>query len=944
MPATVAHRRSSRLRSPSLLLLAPALLLGACSDARPVQPERTPGVASVEIAPRDTSLAVGQEALFIARALDKHGEPVSRPAAATWISSAPELVEVSAVGRVRALVTGQALIIARIGDVADTATVTVPAPPAERVEIRLSDGTAAPDSALHFQTGASLPLTALAFDASDHEIQGLKPTFRSSNAQVARVAEDGTVTTHAQGQAIITATAGKRSASLTLKVEWAPPATLALEPDTLRLAVEESARLALRVLDEAGNALPVTDVRLESEDRDVADVDAKTYTVRAHAVGSTRITAALGELSAHLVVQVSKAPDFSLSRTEPAVLRAGEVVKIRGAGFGTSASALQVRLGDGLLKVEQVSDNEITLRLAADARCAPREVRSLSVTQVATARSRSLEVPYSTVPALSLAPGESRFGKAEGELACFEIEQGGEYALSVTNTGAPSGKMPVLLQGSLGGGKGTSADAGRLAPNTVRVPAALQSEGPASGALSARTERAAQQHARHLEQSRKHFEELRRLRRSTLRPAYSRSGKVGAAPLPAVGSTQTLRFPASGGGVVSCDADATVSARVVYVGSRLIILEDPASRLAGQMDSDLVAMGKEFDQEMYPLLVKYFGDPLAMDAELDNNGRLLMLLTPRVNQMSGNIAGFVASTDFYPRSICPGSNMAEIFYAMIPRSGETPAQWRSWMRSTLIHEAKHITSFAERLKRDLPFEETWLEESSASLSEELWYREHLALPPRSNLTFAQTVRCELSSAKECEDHPEAMRDLFTRVARTYQSFETLTPIGNPREDSNVYGSGWLLIRYALDHYAGSEADFVRALLTGSEAGIANLAARARVSKEELLSGWAMATLLDDHPSYSGTEYRFTTWNTRDVFLGLHNHYKNAPFAKPFPLEPHRATFGRIEAASGGISGGSSFLLQLSGAMADGQAQLLKLRAGEDTPLPATARVTIVRVK
>jgi hypothetical protein len=62
----------------------------------------------------------------------------------------------------------------------------------------------------------------------------------------------------------------------------------------------------------------------------------------------------------------------------------------------------------------------------------------------------------------------------------------------------------------------------------------------------------------------------------------------------------------------------------------------------------------------------------------------------------------------------------------------------------------------------------------------------------------------------------------------YSRAGTLSPLfGSNDQRATFYASGWTLLRWALDHYAGTdEAAFLRALtLEPSLTGIANLAAR-----------------------------------------------------------------------------------------------------------------------
>jgi ABC-type Fe3+-hydroxamate transport system substrate-binding protein len=57
-----------------------------------------------------------------------------------------------------------------------------------------------------------------------------------------------------------------------------------------------------------------------------------------------------------------------------------------------------------------------------------------------------------------------------------------------------------------------------------------------------------------------------------------------------------------------------ITTRTVYVGTRSIIREDVAAPLAGTMDEQMRAVGREFDETMFPLLTESFGNPLALDA------------------------------------------------------------------------------------------------------------------------------------------------------------------------------------------------------------------------------------------------------------------------------------------------------------------------------------------
>ncbi|HET9467632.1 MAG TPA: Ig-like domain-containing protein, partial [Vicinamibacterales bacterium] len=175
---------------------------------------------------------------------------------------------------------------------------------------------------------------------------------------------------------------------------------------------------------------------------------------------------------------------------------------------------------------------------------------------------------------------------------------------------------------------------------------------------------------------------------------------------PNVGDTVSLRIPGVTN-LCSLSGATNVRARVVFVGQHGVMLEDVAAPLAGQTDSLYQLVGAEFDSGMWTLLSTNFGNPLAMDAETDNNERFYMLFSKVVNDLQGgSIAGFVASSDFFPQDICPASNLAEVFYARVPtvegpgNGSGTAGDWYRRTRTVMMHEVKHIVSFAERFSND----------------------------------------------------------------------------------------------------------------------------------------------------------------------------------------------------------------------------------------------------
>jgi hypothetical protein len=167
------------------------------------------------------------------------------------------------------------------------------------------------------------------------------------------------------------------------------------------------------------------------------------------------------------------------------------------------------------------------------------------------------------------------------------------------------------------------------------------------------------------------------------------------------------RFPEFSLQLVRHRAVQAISARVVYVGPRAIVLEDNAGVLAGKIDADLIALATDFEEVSFPLFAE-LRRPMAYDAQTDGNGRIIMLFTPQVNSAAANVLGFVSSCDFFPATADPqvsASNLAEIFYARtVTDTSPTNTSLNSrvgWKRQMPSHahsrvEAHHLVRRAVR--------------------------------------------------------------------------------------------------------------------------------------------------------------------------------------------------------------------------------------------------------
>lgn len=656
---------------------------------------------------------------------------------------------------------------------------------------------------------------------------------------------------------------------------------------------------------------------------------------------------------------------LSLASGAPSQLIAGESAVIGGTGFSTTRSDNVVTLAGVPLVVTAATASTLTVTVPTAFPCGPARTVSLSVSARGAQAAR--DVVLRAARPRPLAPGESAiFGEAD---RCVELPTAGSrYMVAVVHSGrAVSAIAPFEVVGSTAASPGVAAAPAAAA--ALASPSAATWSGDVTGGTRAAPptdgeglRRRETLHHRILETNRGLRARLGAPGRAGQEPGVQVSASVSASPgelvattsvgptsgLRAVGDTATLRIPDINSSS-ACSKYFTVRTRVVYSSAHAIIVEDVTAPLAGRIDATYASIGEEFERVMWPILTASFGDPLAMDSRLDRNGRIVMLFSPVVNDNFDGIAGFVIGCDFYLRSQAQSSNEGEVFYAGVPTSllggtgaASSPEGWRRTMRSTIIHEAKHITAYAERISRGYAIEESWLEEGTARHAEELYARAIAGTAWKGNAGYA-AISCEVRpSTSGCADRPYVMFKHFDGLARYVAANGTLSPLGQTgTSDYNYYASAWALVRWAAD-LAPAEATFFRTLTRGPAVGVANLEGVAARPWGEMLADWSMSLALDDHPQFAAVrDQRIATWNLRDVFAGMNRDFP-ASYPRAHPLAAHAATFGAFTAQGSALRAGSAAFVQITGGWVGPQVLELRLPGG-GAPSPAL-RLAVTRVQ
>ncbi len=175
-------------------------------------------------------------------------------------------------------------------------------PPLARIEVT-------PDTLELTGAGATGQLVATVFDSADLPVEGVDVTWSSSNPSVATVNADGLVTSLAEGQVTVTATAAGIVGSAVVMVVQEPPvpATVTVSPSSADLERDETLEFSAEVRDQFGEIMPGIEVEWTSTNACVIDVDADG-TALSFGGGGATIRAAVGDLFGAATVNVEPGP------------------------------------------------------------------------------------------------------------------------------------------------------------------------------------------------------------------------------------------------------------------------------------------------------------------------------------------------------------------------------------------------------------------------------------------------------------------------------------------------------------------------------------------------------------------------------------------------------------------------------------------------------------
>lgn len=425
---------------------------------------------------------------------------------------------------------------------------------------------------------------------------------------------------------------------------------------------------------------------------------------------------------------------------------------------------------------------------------------------------------------------------------------------------------------------------------------------------------------------------------------------TGAPPVarvpPVVGVKDTFSVCAN----TSCSAFTTVIATARYVGPKGAIFLDDSVPSGGFAQEDIDTLGLLFDggvagaaPNMYEIDTTAFG----RESDVDANGKVIFLLTDAVNDLSGTcpngniILGFFYGGDLLPNSPSnPGSNHAEIFFGLVPKSTGSCAVSKDFVIQQIapvfIHEFQHMISFNQHVlvHGGAESENVWLNEGLSHFAEELGGRLLGDGPGQggSSSRLVQFAIRDIYNANEYLLNPEA--------------HFLITP-GNSTGSIEERGANWLFVRWIADHYASDTlgTSLTRQLVGTAMLGGANVAAATGRPMSELIPLWQLANYLDNLAGFTPVDPRleYPSWNFRHIYDTL-NFQRPDLYPREYPLVPDSTKTG-LYRRNGTLRAGSGRHLRVIQAGGSSAVDIVLARPdGTEFPADRGVRFGVVRIR
>lgn len=343
----------------------------------------------------------------------------------------------------------------------------------------------------------------------------------------------------------------------------------------------------------------------------------------------------------------------------------------------------------------------------------------------------------------------------------------------------------------------------------------------------------------------------------------------------------------------------SVNAEIKAIGTHTILYQDLATAASGALTTaQFNALVAAMDDPIYPTDVATWGSP----SDKDGNGKVIILMTPVVNALTpknsnGYIAGFFYGCDLLGRTVCSGSNEAEIFYTFTTDPTGQYSDVRTAdavMRSlppVLAHEFQHMINFGER----------------GQSTDALWLSEGMAHHAEDILADVYEQRGDPATAAQfrAQNYLRANRYL-----RATSSFSLVSQ--DDASSLELRGAAWLFVKYLAGQYGNG---ILMKLSKSIKTGVDNVVTQTGKSWSSLTRDWGIALWADDAPQLTGvtlkTEFTFPNINLRQRLGNSDGSYPLRPSVYGFEDFMERETLRASSQAYVMLNAGASAPAQLS---------------------------------
>lgn len=697
--------------------------------------------------------------------------------------------------------------------------------------------------------GASQQFTAQVLDSDGQTLTGTAVSWSSASTAVATVSSGGLATAVSSGMTTIRATAGSVSGTATLAVTLAPAAIANVRGNNQSAEAGLAVGVAptVEVQDVGGNGVPDVVVGFDvtagggavSAQSVTTDNDGRaSVSWTLGAAGPQRLEASVGDLmleySATATVSPPRITTTTLIDGRRTLAYSTGFQATQGSGSGFTWSIVEGNLPSGL-------------SLAADGTVSgspSSEGASEFIVQVVdgagTPASRGLSLRVCSAP-LGLDRGDFELLDPQGAGECgffLPAGQDGDYyriaVVRYASSESPSDEATATLRVT---GDGVMATA-QGQPLTRRAARPSVQAGLELDRALVLDRRRTEHHARLREMERRVVAELGpRLELLPSRPLAS--GAARAAPARFVFDTETD----------SCNEGPKRVGLLVAENQHVAVYQDSIQAATDPVGLANVQQLMAFYGDHGKQIVdQYFGGV----SDVNGDGQIVVFITPIVDE---GLAAFVLNVDMFASGSCLGSNGMELVYfdvSLIQRLSPGPNQ-NFQALSTLVHEAKHVSSLYKRTAAGISkgtgseeFHETWVEEGTAEIASEM----------ASRVAWASAGGPPVGSTVERQDFVQGgfTSDNFGVVLRMARIVTHLSsqPNGLTVDPTtadlthNFYGPAFTFFRFLGDAYGnasqpfGDGAFFIAQNDSASNPGAAGLATHPQ------LAGKTFDTLLEEY--------------------------------------------------------------------------------------------------